>query len=191
MSDVNMGKIKELYVDMVSIEKNVTAIEKRMIGNLAVLERRTAQHSAAVSRSKRPSPATSLKTLLMAASTAFGAGLALTVNPGFGSLWIAGIPIGIAITWLVVHCAEKNGRGVLETVRNEVSEAKRSWTETEFNNAAAATLSKLSDRTLEACRAVLVHGDDVESSALKNRMLPTQVRRAIRLLEEHKPSIRN
>ena len=191
MSDVNMGKIKELYADMVSIEKNVAAIEKRMIGNLTVLERRTAQHSAAVSRSQGPIPAASVKTLLMAASTAFGAGLALTVDPGFGNLWIAGIPVGIAITWLIVHCTEKNGRGVLETVRSEVSDAKRSWTGTEFNNAAAATLSRLSNRTLEACRAVLVRGDDVESSALKNRMLPTQLRRAIRLLEEHNPNIRN
>jgi hypothetical protein len=178
MSDVNMGKIKELYADMVSIEKNVAAIEKRMIGNLTVLERRTAQHSAAVARSQSQSPATTLKTLLMVASTAFGAGLALTVNPGFRS------------SWLVVHYIEKKGRGAIETMRSEVSEAKRLWTETEFNNT-GAMLSKLSDRTVEACRAVLVHGDDVESSALKNRMWPTQVRRAIRLLEEHKLRTRN
>jgi hypothetical protein len=191
MSDVNMGKIKELYADMVSMEKNVAAIEKRMIGNLTVLERRTAQHSAAVARSQSESPATTLKPLLMVASTAFGAGLALTVNPGFRSSWIAGIPMGIAITWLVVHYIEKKGRGAIETMRSEVSEEKRLWTETVFDNTTAVTLSRLSDRTVEACRAVLVHGDDVESSALKNRMWPTQVRRAIRLLEEHKLRTRN
>jgi len=107
MSDVNMGKIRELYADMVAIEYNVAAIERKIIENLAVLERRTAQRSTVLSRSPSQSPATTLKTLLMVGSTAFGAGLSLVFIPVSGISWLAGIPVGMASTWFLIDYFRK------------------------------------------------------------------------------------
>ena len=110
MSDVNMGKIKALYADMVSIEQNVSAIEKRVNGNLGVLARRAAQRPSEKAQPKSRDLLASLKSIVMVPSIAFGAGFSL--KPGSNiSLVFAGIPMGMGVLWIILNHLEKERGG--------------------------------------------------------------------------------
>ena len=141
MSDVNMGKIKALYADMVSIEQNVSSIEKRMTGNLRVLERIAAQRTSEKTQPKHQNLVASLKTIVMLASIAFGAGFSL--KPGSNiALVFAGIPVGMGVLWIVLsHFEEKRDGGTVgaEIRSNPASETKQLWTEDEFHRVALKT----------------------------------------------------
>ena len=56
------------------------------------------------------------------------------------------------------------------------------WTKSEFDHVASTT--RLSDRTLDACRDVLVHGLSGVDAAEKNNILPAQISRGVSTLRE-------
>jgi hypothetical protein len=186
MSDVNMGKIKALYADMVSIEQNVSAIEKRVNGNLGVLARRAAQRPSEKAQPKSRDLLASLKSIVMVASIAFGAGFSL--KPGSNiSLVFAGIPMGMGVLWIILNHLEKERGG--DTVGAEIRqspgpETKQLWTEDEFHRVAGRT--RLSNRTLEACWDVLINGDEARTVAMKRRIYPAQLIRGLREFNEQK-----
>jgi len=186
MSDVNMGKIKALYADMVSIEQNMSAIERRMNGNLGVLERRAAQRPSEKAQPKSQNLLASLKTIVMVASIAFGAGFSL--KPGSNiALVFAGIPVGMGVLWIVLsHFEEKRDGGTVgaEIRSNPASETKQLWTEDEFHRVALKT--KLSNRTVEACWDVLINGDQARTVAMKKLISPAQLMRGLSKFDEQK-----
>jgi hypothetical protein len=119
------------------------------------------------------------------------------INPSWQQFALAAIEIVlfgylIYLSW-AAHLTRKSVALPLLDSSEPVQEHQIStlWTEDEFIRATNTLGSRLSTRTLEACLAVLVHGDDVESPAIKHFVLPAQVRRAIRLIEKHNLSARS
>ena len=176
MSDLTMGKVKKLYEDMVAMEQNMASMEKRVNGNLMVLERRAAQHLQVPQPQNQSSAASSLKTVVAVASIAFGIGISF--SPGAGiSLVMAGIPVGMGVAWGIASYLEKGGNHSAKTIASK--ETEQIWTEEKIQSAFANLRPGVEERIQAACRDVLIHGLSVNAASAKQKIFHDQVERTI------------
>lgn len=154
----------------------------------------TFRQTAQVSCQANKAPVNQLKTIA-GASLVFAAGMFLGAKDGGallqGSIGLGlGALVGIMLSYLSVLRIEKQHPSALVDVLDTLVwiegkigtgiGASTNWTDTDLLRAAQKT--KLSSRTLAACRDVLVRGLAASEAAEKNNVLPPQVFRGLNAL---------
>ena len=85
----------------------------------------------------------------------------------------------------------------MQNLENKTEEAEfdqpeksKFWTEIEFNQAVEELRieksTRLSKRTLDACREVLMNGDEIEAVSKRCSILPAQIFRALKMFDTKK-----
>ena len=189
MSDLNLGKIKVLYGDMVAMEINIANTEKRLAGKLSEFEAKLQKPYPKFSQKK--SAINSLKTIIMVAASSLSVGL--VIRPGEPiSYWIAGLPFGMTIAWFIfdyLKCDEiaENQRLVVNSVEKLPTQVPvKVWTEDEFVRVSLSLNRSMSDRTLSACLDVLVNNMEVNEAAKIHNTMTNQISRCLFMLRSTK-----
>jgi hypothetical protein len=88
-------------------------------------------------------------------------------------------------TALLIGMAGRNdGLLVLSGTVKAESQTTSAWSDAEFRQ--VATKTNLSDRTLKACREVLVLGTSPQAAAIKVQMDQAQISRGLRTLRDNR-----
>lgn len=169
MTDLTMAKVKQLYQDMVAMEQNVITLEKRTTLRVALLERRTT-HELSPSKGYSSRSGT-LKTIVMAASIAFGLGVSVSSGSDFRML-LAGIPIGLGIAWaFVVYLEWRKANQEEDTHTQETrGPVNRQMTKDDFIRVCLS--NRIGGWDKDACEDVILGGLSIEDTAKKYKMFP-------------------
>lgn len=185
MSDVNMGKIKELYGDMVAIEQNVASIENRLSKKLAEFEAKIKIPTKLV---QQKAPGDSLRTIIMVAASSLCAGLVLRPGQPISYL-VAGLPFGMAIAWFVFDYLKSDEIAKINKVRvnsTPKQESIKVWTEDEFISVSSSINPSYSNRTLSACMDVLVNKIEVNEAAKQHDVQTFAITKCLYVLRRNK-----
>ena len=189
MSDLNLGKIKVLYGDMVAMEINIANTERRLTGKLAEFETKLQKPNTIFSQKK--SALNTLKTIIMVAASSLSVGL--VIRPGEPiSYWIAGLPFGMTTAWFIfdyLKCDEiaEKQRLVVNSVEKLPTQVPvKVWTEAEFVKVSLSLNRSMSDRTLSACLDVLVNNMEVNVAAKIHNTMTNQISRCLFMLRSTK-----
>ncbi|KRH79553.1 hypothetical protein FERRO_06210 [Ferrovum sp. JA12] len=124
-------------------------------------------------------PISSLQTVLIAGlSFGFGFGAQAIHLSAFGAATV-GITVGVIVSQATLYF-QKNQENRLKLVKPK--KASTSWTEADFQRAIVNT--KISIRTVAACRDVLVDNASIGAAAITHQILPGQIYKALPELRE-------
>lgn len=123
----------------------------------------------------------------------FGTGMALGSQVGLGAGFLAAIALGIGLVGGMVLCqtliagdqvkVKEKTTGIKAVVK---AESESRWTEAELMKVALNTRETANTRVLNACRDVLVNGNDMFASAQKAQLGHQQIKNAVERLQERK-----
>ena len=176
MSDLNLGKIKVLYGDMVAMEINIANTEKRLARKLAEFETKLQKPNTKYSQKK--SALNSLKTIIMVSASSLSVGLVM--RPGEPiSYWIAGLPLGMTISWFIFDYQKNDEMLVNSAGTIPIQGLIKVWTEAEIIRVSLSINPTISDRTLSACLDVLINKMEVNEAANTHNVMSAQIAKAL------------
>ena len=117
---------------------------------------------------------------------------ARNIDLPFTIVGLIGVLLGAFIGVLGSLFANKRVREPMELAVPAIQPLKSTsglWTEVEFNNCVNNMISKIEDRTRQACRDILINGMDINEAASKHYISPTRIDKTIIKLKETKNQI--
>lgn len=181
MSDLTMAKVRALYEDMVQIEQNMVALERKVAQGIAAMGSRPSPVTRIVNK-REAGWVVVVRVAVLACALGLELGLSLASSSGWRPVLIA-VPIVLAVVWVG---GEIVGR-LLPANSEEISSApwltpgspKHKITRDDFERTCLD--KKINGREKDACADVIFGNLTVENAARNHKLGPTPV--ASRLLE--------
>ena len=171
-----IGEVGQLHQKIQQLPK---AMDEALLPTIRLLNDLSKQHVDVKTYSMQstylPSnPISSLQTVLIAGlSFGFGFGAQAIHLSAFGAA-IVGITVGVIVSQATLYF-QKNQENRLKLEKSK--ETSTSWAEADFQRATVNT--KISNRTVAACRDVLVDNASIGAAAITHQILPGQIYKAL------------
>ena len=172
--------LNDLSKQLNSLHSANNELVRKTMGKRAEVETYSMQSTHSLSKS-----ITSLQTVLIAGlSFGFGFGAQAIHLSAFGAA-AAGITLGVFVSQATLFF-QKNQENRLKLAKPKATST--AWTEADFLRATVNT--KISIRTVAACRDVLVDNASIGAAAITHQVLPGQIYKAIHEFREREMLIR-